>query len=111
ISLNKFDAKIGGAPFKTSRAALIDLGDGVRVENFRAAAGRKGSIAFDGAFNDARWRGKLAARAAPIVSAASVIDLNLDLDTDRRQPAAGDFMLTSQLTKAQTASLSGAFTW
>lgn len=111
ITLTALDADIGGAPARLSERATVMLDDGVSIDRLRASFGRKGSIAVDAKFEDRRWRGVVRARKAPIVRAASTIDLDLDLDTDRKLPASGTFTLASQLTKTETARLSGRFDW
>ncbi len=111
ISVTKLVADLGGAPFSLTEPTRITLSDGVGVQNFRATIGQRGSVLFDGSFQKNRWRGTAKARRAPIVSAASVIDFDLEFDTDRKSPASGNFILTSLISKTETASLSGKFIW
>ncbi|MCB2113075.1 MAG: translocation/assembly module TamB domain-containing protein [Parvularculaceae bacterium] len=111
LRLARLDAKIGGAPVKTTAPAQIKFGDTISVENFRADIGARGSLAIDGDFSDTLWRGNVIARSAPIMSAASIVDLDLDLDTNEPAPAHGRFSITSQISQTETASLSGAFVW
>lgn len=111
LTVRSLGAEIAGAQIKLARSAEISLADGVAIDNFRAEIGRRGSLALDGAVGKSRWRGKLSARRAPIVSAASVVDLDLDLDTDRKTVANGAFTLTSLLTDEETTSLAGVFAW
>lgn len=111
LTLTKLSADLSGAAIDLAAPARIKIKDGVAVEHFRAAVGRSGSIAIDGAVTGTRWRAKIAARRAPIVSAASVVDLDLDLDTDRKEPAIGAFAMSSLLTKADNASISGLIGW
>lgn len=111
LTVRSLGAEIAGAPIRLSRPAEISLDDGVAIGDFRAEIGRRGSLAFDGAAGKSRWRGRLSARRAPIVSAASVVDLDLDLDTDRKTIANGAFTLTSLLTDEETTSLAGVFAW
>lgn len=111
IAVNAFTADIAGAPLKLSKPATITLAEGVQIGNFRAVIGRNGELSFDGAFSDKRWRGNLVAKQAPIVSAGSVIDLTLDLDTQRQAPASGTFALASRLTGENEARMAGKFSW
>lgn len=111
LTLTKLSADLAGAPVTLSESARIEFSDGVSVEKFRAAIGRNGSLAIDGGVSKKRWRAKIAARQAPIVSAASVIDLDLDLDTDRKTPANGQFTMSSLLAKTENASFSGNVVW
>ena len=46
-----------------------------------------------------------------IRGADSLISLNLELDTDKPEPANGDFILQSTLLDAEAASISGALRW
>lgn len=111
ILVTKFVADLGGASFGLTEPAEIILSDGIAVKKLRATIGQRGSVLFDGKFQKRRWQGTAKARRAPIVSAASVIDFDLDFDTDRNSPASGKFVLTSLISKTETASLSGRFSW
>lgn len=111
LIVTKLSADLAGAPVTLSEPARIKFSDGVSVEKFRAAIGQNGSLAIDAGVSKKRWRAKIAARRAPIVSAASVIDLDLDLDTDRKTPANGQFTMSSLLTKTENASFSGNVVW
>lgn len=111
LTLTSLTADLSGAPVKLSAPARIDFSSGVAVDGFRAAVGRRGSLAIDGAATKSRWRAKIAARTAPIVSAASMLDLDLDLDTDRKTPASGAFTMTSLLDKQDNARVSGRIAW
>ncbi len=110
-TLTAFSGDIGGAPIRLAAPARLTFGDGVSIDGLKASVGSGGSIAFDGAFSPYRWRGRASANGAPIAGAASIIDLSLDFDTNEQAPAAGAFTLTSLLSKADTARLSGAFDW
>lgn len=111
LTLTRLAADVSGSALKLSGPANFAFDDGVAVENFRASVGGRGSLALDGAANKARWRATIAVRRAPIVSAASVVDLDLDLDTERGKPASGAFTLSSLLAKTDNASISGAIDW
>lgn len=111
IAIQSLSADIEGAPVKLLQPAGIAIGEEIRISGVSASLGRRGSLKFDGAFGKTRWRGDLTAVSAPIVSAASVIDLDLDFDTDRKIPAAGAFSLTSLLTKTAQATFAGRLSW
>ncbi len=111
VDVTSLTATIAGAPLTLSERARVQFSEGVSIETLRARIGQRGSLAFDGAFADARWRGVLSLRRAPIVGAASVIDLDIALDTQKSPLATGAFALTSLLTQTETTSLAGAFRW
>lgn len=111
VNLAKLTADIAGAPLRLAQPSQITIGDGVSIEKFRASVGRQGSIALDGGFSKQRWRALVTIRRTPIVSAASMVDLDLDLDTDRQVAARGSFTMSSLLAKEENASLSGLIVW
>lgn len=111
LRLTKLDADVGGAPVRLTAPAALDFTDGVSVDGLRADFGGRGALAADGALTKSRWRAVVSATRAPIISTASVIDFDLDLDTNRPDPARGAFALTSMITKTESASLAGRFAW
>lgn len=111
FTVDALTADIESAPVKLLQPAKIEIGDDLQIDGVRAQLGRRGSLNFDGAFGKSRWRGRLTAVRAPIVSAASVVDLDLDFDTDRKTPATGAFSMTSLLTKTAQATFAGRLVW
>lgn len=111
VTIETLSAEVEGAPFKLNQPAAISVSEDIRINGLRASLGRRGSLDFDGSFEKSRWRGRLVAVRAPIVSAASIVDLDIDFDTDRKTPAIGAFSMTSLLTKTEQATLSGEFHW
>lgn len=111
LRMTKLSGGLAGAELALKEPAVIDFNKGVTVRNFKTEIGRSGFLAIDGAISKERWLGAIVARRAPILSAASVIDFDLNLDTDRKLPASGSFLVSSLLTKSQDATLSGRFSW
>lgn len=111
LTLNTFEARIGDTPVRLSAPAKISTGEGLAIENVRAAIGRAGALSIDGALTATRWRLKAEARDAPIRSAAASASFSVDLDTDRPAPASGSFSVSSRLIEETAALIAGKFSW
>lgn len=111
IDLRALTGEMAGAALNLKEPARLRFGEAISVDNLRASIGKHGSFAFDGAIEKSRWRGILAVRSASIVSAASIVDLDLDLDTNRPGAATGAFRLTPQIGVEPAKGFAGALAW
>ncbi len=111
IMLQEFEALIADNAARLTTPATIRLDDGVTIDNLRLAYGATGTIAFDGALTQNRWRAAAALRDVNIPNADGQISLTLALDTDTDTPAHGDFKLRSLLLDDDNAAIAGKFNW
>lgn len=111
LTLTVFEALIQETQARLTAPARISFEDGVAIDNLRLAYGRNGAIAVDGAFSDTRWRAGAQLEQVNIPNADGQISLTLDLDTNRKTPASGEFHLRSLLLKEEEASIHGSFAW
>ncbi|GAB4516634.1 MAG: translocation/assembly module TamB domain-containing protein [Amphiplicatus sp.] len=110
-TLARFEARVGGVPARLATPARFFFDDGVEISGLRAQIGRDGRLALDGAFSDARWRAQLTVDGAPVGPISSVVAASLDLDTDRNEPAIGNFLLRSRLIESESAAFRGSLSW
>lgn len=111
LSLTRFEASAQGIDARLTSAAQFSFGDGVAVKNLKAALGQKGTLVLDGALSDNRWIAKLALADAAIPGADGFASLNLDLDTNRKSVASGDFVARAGLAETDASTLTGNFAW
>jgi autotransporter translocation and assembly factor TamB len=111
IRLETFDAEIAGETLRLDKPARFDFADGVAIDGLKASIGQTGVFSFDGAFARPRWRGRLALQEAPLSRAASLIDADIDFDTDRKVPGRGVFRIKTDLADPATSALAGEFSW
>jgi len=116
INLQAFEAIFDTVKASLTQPAIITLKagalkDAARIDGLRIAWGRNGAIAVDGVFSPARWQSKMSFNNVNTPRTDSQINLALNLDTDRKIPAQGEFQLRSLLTRNQEAAISGAFMW
>ncbi len=101
-------------PARIALAAPANSADDERslaIDNFRARIGASGRLSLDGAFSAARMRARIAASDAPVVAAAALVDLELDLDTDRGVLAEGAFSARSDLAAGGAPAIAGDLRW
>lgn len=111
ILLADFRARAGGRDIKLKKPAKIALGETSAIEGFALVVGKRGSLSLDGAFSKTRWRAKLVADELPLDAAATLINANIDLDTDRKEPAHGNIAAISLLTKGGQDRVGFKFNW
>lgn len=111
VTLNKFDAIVVQNETRLTAPAAFNFNNGVTIQNLRVAYGEEGAIALDGIISPSQWQAALTLNEVNIPEADGRITLNLDIDTDRKIPAAGSFLLRSLLLEGQDASISGDILW
>lgn len=111
ISIASATADSEGSPIKTLSPVVVSLADGIAIRNAVLRIGERGDAEFGGDFTRSRWRAKADIRELEVSSGAATVAMTLDLDTNRAQAASGRFALSSSVTRAETTTLPGRFTW
>lgn len=111
LRLAKLDFRSDETQAHLTAPARLTFKDGVAIDNFRASLSPEGSIAIDGAFAPTRWRAAIAVKETPIPGADALITASLDLDTDKKAIAQGEFTARSALIDLKDSAISGALAW
>lgn len=112
IRLTDLQATLFENTLALQEPGVVTLDEGAAIDNLRLAWGREGRIALDGGFSSERWRADLRMSEINIPNTDSRVSAGLDLDTDRGEPARGDFALRSLLIEdEEEVAVDGEFRW
>lgn len=111
LVVSSFEATLYELQARLTEPARLRFADGVSIERLRAALGRQGSLALDAELSSTRWRMTLDAKNAPLRAASAIVDLDLDLDTNRRAPAEGSFSAQTRLVEDGAVLIAGDLVW
>lgn len=111
LVVDAFEATLYEVRARLTEPARLRFADGLGIERLRVALGRQGSLALDAELSSTRWRMTLDAKNAPLRAASAVVDLDLDLDTNRRMLAEGSFSAQTRLVEDGAVLIAGDLAW
>jgi len=108
--------KSGSASYGASKISLIDeaslrFGSEFSFSAFSLRVGEMGSIELSGAIDRRHWLAKANVRNLQLENRDALIDFSMDLDTNAKVAAFGEFMAVSTLATPSTEKLTGRYSW
>lgn len=111
VTLTTATGILGGSIIKLLEPASVTFGDVVSIEGLNFKIGDDGAAEFDGALSRSRWQAAANLRDVGLPDSLSTFGFRLELDTDGRPLATGNFNLRSTISRAKTLALPGSVIW